>query len=222
MLTDFQDIDDLHESLRIRHGFMFYFRLCIGIVLGFAAALALGYFMHYLIQSSDMVLQKNERNQMLDFVRVKRSEDVQRKDRTPQRPQLNKTPAIPEMSPGQSSGGQQVSMAPMALDTVVNSSEQLDASTAEGEYMPIVKVAPVYPSSALSRGIEGSCLVEYTVGTSGKVVNPVVIDDECSHPLFYRPSIEAARRFKYKPRIVDGEAVEVHGVLNLFHYEIEK
>ena len=40
--------------------------------------------------------------------------------------------------------------------------------------------------------------------------------------MFYRSSIEAAKRFKYKPRVIDGVAVEVHGVLNRFHYLEEK
>ena len=45
-----------------------------------------------------------------------------------------------------------------------------------------------------------------------------VIKDRCTSSIFYRPSIEAAQRFKYKPRIIDGVAVEVEGVLNMFHY----
>ena len=33
----------------------------------------------------------------------------------------------------------------------------------DGEYLPIVKVAPVYPARALRMGIEGYCIVEFTV-----------------------------------------------------------
>ncbi|MBT8138222.1 MAG: energy transducer TonB [Gammaproteobacteria bacterium] len=222
MQTDFHSIDDLHENLRIRHGLLFYLRLFVGVFLGLLAALALGWFMHYLIQSSDMVLIKSERNHMLDFVRVKRSESVQRKDRAPERPQLNKTPEVPQISQGDSSGGQQLAVAPMAVDTNVDISQDVASSSTEGEYMPIVKVAPVYPSTALSRGLEGTCLVEYTVSTAGKVKNVKVIEDQCIHKVFYRPSIEAALRFKYRPRIIDGVATEVPSVFNLFRYEIEK
>ncbi|MGB5325978.1 MAG: energy transducer TonB [Pseudomonadales bacterium] len=220
MQAEFHTIDDLHEHMRARHGLFYYVKTSIVIVLGVVAALMLAWFMHYLIQSSDMVLQKAERNHMLDFVRVKRSENVQRKDRTPERPQLNKTPEVPQISQGQTDSGQQIAVAPMAVDTNVDISQEVVASSGEGEYMPIVKVAPVYPSIALSRGLEGTCLVEYTVTTAGKVRDAVVIKEHCTDIVFHRPSIEAALRFKYKPRVVDGVAIEVPGVANLFRYEI--
>ena len=40
--------------------------------------------------------------------------------------------------------------------------------------------------------------------------------------MFHRPSLQAALKFKYKPRIIDGEAVEVPGVQNKFTYVIEE
>jgi protein TonB len=48
-----------------------------------------------------------------------------------------------------------------------------------------------------------------------------VIEEECDSAVFHRASVEAALRFKYKPRVIDGEAVEVHGVPNVFTYEID-
>jgi protein TonB len=45
-----------------------------------------------------------------------------------------------------------------------------------------------------------------------------VIKDRCTAVVFWRPSVDAALRFKYKPRVIDGEAVEVTGVLNMFYY----
>ena len=95
-------------------------------------------------------------------------------------------------------------------------------SSGEGEYIPIVKVAPIYPQGALQRGIEGYCVVEYDVTEIGTVANPVVLDGECSSSLFKRASVRAAAKFKYKPRVVDGVAVKVVGVRNRFTYAIEK
>ena len=90
----------------------------------------------------------------------------------------------------------------------------------EGDYLPIVKVATIYPNRALTRGIEGYCVVQYTVTRQGTVKDPVVIEDQCTSSLFYSASLNAALKFKYKPRIMDGEAVEVPGVQNKFTYEI--
>ena len=42
----------------------------------------------------------------------------------------------------------------------------------------------------------------------------------CDDSIFHKPSIEAAEKFKYKPRIIDGEAVEVFDVTNRFIYVI--
>lgn len=93
--------------------------------------------------------------------------------------------------------------------------------SADGEYLPIVKVAPVYPRRAQSRGVEGTCIVEYTVTKVGSIKDPVAI--ECQPKgYFERASIKAALKFKYKPRVIDGEAIDVNGVQNLFTYELEK
>jgi len=93
-------------------------------------------------------------------------------------------------------------------------------STGDGEYLPIVKVAPIYPRRAQTRGISGYCIVEYTVTKSGSIRDPIAIDCEPSG-VFERASVKAATKFKYKPRVVDGEAIEVAGVMNKFTYELE-
>ncbi len=84
---------------------------------------------------------------------------------------------------------------------------------ADGEYLPIVKVKPNYPQRALSRGIEGYVIVEFTITTNGSVRDPVVIEANPEN-IFNRASIKAVSKFKYKPRMIDGEPVEVHGVRN--------
>lgn len=94
-------------------------------------------------------------------------------------------------------------------------------SASDGEYLPIVKVAPIYPRRAQSRGITGYCIVEYTVTKSGSIRDPQAVD--CSPAgIFERASLKAALKFKYKPRVVDGEPIEVAGVQNKFTYELEQ
>lgn len=98
----------------------------------------------------------------------------------------------------------------------------------EGEYLPIVKVPPEYPSTALSRGIEGFCTVVYTVTETGTTRDPQPIPDQCvtkdgkPTTVFNRASVRAALKFKYKPKVVDGKPVEVAGVRNRFTYEMQK
>lgn len=98
--------------------------------------------------------------------------------------------------------------------------ERSRAEAASRQYLPIAKQAPDYPESALDRGIEGDCTVGYRVNPLGRVENPQVVGD--CHPLFVRPSLAAARTFRYQPRIVDGQAVAVPDVKNTFHYRIQE
>ena len=84
-----------------------------------------------------------------------------------------------------------------------------------------MKVAPVYPRRAQSRGVEGYCIVEYTVTRSGAVRDPQPTDCQPSG-YFESASVNAALKFKYKPRVVDGEPIDVAGVRNKFTYELEQ
>jgi TonB family protein len=93
------------------------------------------------------------------------------------------------------------------------------AADASRQYLPIAKEAPDYPDRALDKGVEGDCSVSYTVTAQGRVDNPQVAGD--CHPLFVRPSLAAAKTFRYQPRIVDGHAVAVANVRNTFHYRIQ-
>ena len=93
-------------------------------------------------------------------------------------------------------------------------------SSGDGEYLPIVKVAPIYPRRAQTRGISGYCIVEYTVTKTGSIRDPKPVDCQPSG-IFESASVKAATKFKYKPRVVDGEPIEVAGVQNKFTYELE-
>ena len=86
--------------------------------------------------------------------------------------------------------------------------------------MPLVKVLPIYPRRALLRGEEGWVLLRFTITASGRVKDIEVV--ESTDSIFERPSIEAAKKFKYQPRIVNGEPVEVTGVLHYVRFGIEE
>jgi protein TonB len=106
------------------------------------------------------------------------------------------------------------------VDIAVSPGFGISAGSADGDYLPIVKVAPVYPRRAVDRGIEGYVIVEFTVTKTGSVKNPRVVECEPS-TIFNDAALAAALKFKYKPRIVNGEAIEVHGVLNKITFKLE-
>ncbi len=193
-------------------------------LLGFATAsimaLALAWFMYFLTHSSEMRLSATDRVQMLDFVRLKRNEVAERKDRKPERPEINEVPdAPPNADQSNSSANTLAVSAPMTVDANLSIGRGIGLGSGDGEYLPIVKVAPIYPRRAAERGITGTCMVTYTVTTAGTVKDVSVVEGQCENYLFARPSIDAAYRFKYKPRVIDGQAVEVTGIYNRFYYE---
>lgn len=94
-----------------------------------------------------------------------------------------------------------------------------EAEAASRQYLPIAKDAPDYPQRALDRKIEGECTVAYRVNARGRVEDPQVVG-EC-HPLFVKPSLAAAKSFRYQPKVVNGQAVAVANVKNTFTYKIQ-
>ena len=91
---------------------------------------------------------------------------------------------------------------------------------ADGSYVPIFKIPPIYPRRAQERGIEGCVMLEFTVTKVGSVRNPVVLWS-LPNGIFDRAASRAALKFKYKPQIRDGEAIAVPGVLNQVTFIIE-
>jgi TonB family protein len=90
------------------------------------------------------------------------------------------------------------------------------------DYLPLVAIAPTYPGRAARRGITGWCIVSFTVNAAGNVEEDTikVVDAEPAD-IFDRSSISAAAKFKFQPRVVDGQAVPVSDVEYTFRYEFE-
>ena len=89
----------------------------------------------------------------------------------------------------------------------------------DGPLVAIVRVQPVYPIRAQEQGLEGYVLVQFDVTPDGTVANITVV--ESSHSVFERAAIEAAGRFRFKARVVEGVPQASYGLRNLFTFEME-
>ncbi len=89
----------------------------------------------------------------------------------------------------------------------------------DGDFLPLVVVQPTYPRRAAEAGIEGYAIVELTVTATGSVENVMVI--ESSSSVFNSSAVKAALKFKYKPRVKDGIALDVKGVRYQFTFNLE-
>lgn len=198
-------------------------RLVIGFVIGLVITLFLFWFMQYMIETADRSLDESSRGSLVDFVRVQRDETIERRQPKPKKPPppdapppQPPTPQLDNLDPS----AEKIAIQAAPVQTDIEMTGGFSLGVGEGDYLPIVKVAPIYPQRALSRGIEGYCVVEYTVTRQGTIRDPYVVESQCTSSLFHRASVQAALKFKYKPRVIDGQAVEVPGVQNKFTYEI--
>ena len=217
--------DSQPAQLLAGSGSTFVTRAIIGVLLGVVVTTGLLWTMQYLIKTADRSLNDRGKLHMVDFVRVRRDESVQRRELKPEKPpspeKPPETPPTPRLDDVNASADKIAITAAPVETSIELSGAGFSLGVGEGDYLPIVKVAPIYPDRALSRGIEGYCIVEYTVTRQGTTRDPVVLEDQCTSSLFHRSSLAAALKFKYKPRVIDGEAVEVPGVRNKFTFTIE-
>ena len=194
-------------------------RYAIGVALGFVVTFALFMIMQAVIANDEAKIDEGVQGKLLDMVRLTEDEDIQTKQRKPKPPPPPDEPPPdmpkPEFDSSDVSQGVDVGAVDVNADLNVGGG----GFSSDGEYLPIVKVAPVYPRRAQTRGIEGYVILEFIVTRTGAVTNPVVV--EAKPPgIFDRAAINAALKFKYKPKVVNGEAIDVAGVRNRITFEL--
>ncbi|RMF98707.1 MAG: energy transducer TonB [Gammaproteobacteria bacterium] len=188
---------------------------------GIAAATTFGLLllMQLLVVLDEHALPQLPEIRLPELIEVRQPLPVERKPPRPPRPQpvqparLNPPPvdtpqAGPRLAPGPISGPipqrQGLALQPMT----------------DGNLMVLTKVYPAYPPVAERRGLSGWVVLEFTVTEKGTVEDVQVV--ESSNRVFERPAIEAAEKFRYKPRIVGGRAVAVTGVRHRFTFAMEE
>ncbi|MDA1075138.1 MAG: energy transducer TonB [Proteobacteria bacterium] len=195
-------------------------RYVFGVVLGAIATFALFMLMQALIKSDRSALTDADKYRITDFVRLQEDEDLITKDRKPKPPPPPDEPPPdmprPDFNTSDVSQGVDIGSVDVKVDLNVGG---IGGFSSDGDYLPIVKVNPIYPRRAQTRGIEGYVILEFIVTKTGAVRDPVVI--EAKPPgIFDNAAIQAALKFKYKPKVVNGEAIDVAGVKNRITFEL--
>ncbi|MDP5072220.1 MAG: TonB family protein [Congregibacter sp.] len=195
-------------------------RAFVGALVAIPVVFALFFLMQSLI---DQDYEQNDvkGRKIADIVVPEREIEVNTKEVKPEKVEDPEEPP-PDLQPIELDFDTDLNVANIAPNAGVQISiNSSGMSSGDGEYLPIVKVAPIYPRRAQTRGITGYCIVEYTVTKSGSIRDAAAVD--CSPSgVFESASVKAAEKFKYKPRVVDGDAIEVAGVQNKFTYELEQ
>ena len=196
-------------------------RFAIAGVTALVVTFALLWLMQILIATGKDALTNSRDFRFVDFVRIKRDEVVNLDEDKPEKPPEPEQPPPempqPQVDPLDTSNTVDISIGRMGINL---DPTRGNFAVVDGDYLPIVKVAPIYPRRAQTRGLEGWCLLEFTVTKTGTVRDARAI--ECTSSLFQRASVNAAGKFKYKPRVVDGQEIEVPGVQHIIRFEMEE
>jgi protein TonB len=90
----------------------------------------------------------------------------------------------------------------------------------DGDVTAIVQSKPEYPPSALRLGTEGWVRVQFSVTSIGTVRDAVVVESEPG-TTFDEAALKAIARWRYNPRVENGEAVERVGVQTIIRFTLE-
>ena len=95
-------------------------------------------------------------------------------------------------------------------------------NTEDRDYIPLFVKTPEYPLKAQKKGREGYAVISLTVSKEGLALNPTVIEEKPKGQKFGKAALKAAGSLRYVPRLIDGEPVEVPGVLYKYTFNMAR
>ena len=195
-------------------------RYGLALAVGGVAALALLWFMQFLITTGEAALTEDRSTGFVEFVRVI-PEELPPPPKTPDRPpELQEPPPPITTFTGGEVTGPAVFVTPPPTVDDTDTGPNLGTYVFDGDLVPLVHPNPAYPQSALRRGLEGYCDLEFSVTELGTTTDVRVI--YCTSSLFERASIRAMQKAKYKPRVNDGIPIAVSGRRQRLSFEIDE
>lgn len=203
---------------------MIFVRWVISMAMAAGITLGLFYFMQFLIATGEQFDERVNVVKIVDATMPEiEMEVIEEIDKPEMIEEIQEQLDVPDKQINLDSGPSlNIERAAVQVDTGLDIGAQSISAT-DGDYLPLVAIAPQYPTRAAQRGIQGWCLVSFTVDGQGNVVEDTIQVVDAEPPnIFDRSSIRAAARFKFQPRVVDGQGVNVPGVQYLFRYQLEE
>ncbi len=198
------------------------FRFGLATLFGMAVTFLLLTVMYGLIATGDISSEQQGLKKIADIWQTDRSITGQVKQLLPEKPDkpLEPPPEMPyiEMELNAPTGA--ISMAAPNFDGLkVGMSGSFSRDT---DYIPVYVPQPDYPPIALRRGISGYAVIEVIITEAGGVRDPKLVEEYPENKGFGKYALRAAKKLKYKPRVIDGVAEEVPGVFYKFSFQIAK
>lgn len=192
-------------------------------LIAFAVTSGLFYLMQALITKAAGELQEAT-GSIVEFVRLKKdSEPELKKRQLPKMQKPEEPPPPPDLSLTRTTSlddGLQDLVLGIGLDLDILGGPNLGAAVSDSDPVPVVRVNPQYPPRAAERGTEGWVELRFTISASGTVQDAEVTKSHPGH-VFDRAALRAVRRWKYNPKIKDGNPVVRHGITVRLEFSLQ-
>jgi protein TonB len=185
-------------------------RFLVSILLGAVVTFGLFAFMAFLVSSGDRNKEEQLENIIVEVNTTPPKSAAQQRQRVPPPPPPPpKAPPkqqAPEPEASNDTGGLKFNLPGVQM---ANASAGLSAPGAglgrDGDATPIVRIEPKYPIQAARDGKEGYVILSFTINEVGGVEDVKVIEAQPKR-VFDKEARRALRKWKYKPKVVDGKA----------------
>ena len=191
-------------------------RFLFSLIAGGAVTFGLFFFMAYLISGGDNRAANEKEKIVVEIMTNPPESKVQERKRVPPPPPPPpKQPPRPQPPQPENSNPNPGSLGfNMPSVNVGSSAGGLSGPGAfgrDGDATPLVRIEPKYPVQAARDGKEGWVQLSFTINEVGGVEDVEVIDAE-PRRIFDREAKRALRKWKYKPKVVDGKPVKQPGI----------
>ncbi|WP_417762145.1 energy transducer TonB [Shewanella sp.] len=202
------------------------FRALVSIIIGAAVTFGLFWFMASLVGGGAKRADTSDETPVIEITMDRQDSKAQEKPRDPPKPPPppEKPPELDNTPPDSSNDintTMSFNLGGVGAGPASTGFKLGNMMTRDGDATPIVRIEPQYPIAAARDGKEGFVQLSFTINEIGGVDDVEVINAE-PRRIFDREAIRALRKWKYKPKIVDGKAVKQTGMTVQLDFKLNK
>jgi protein TonB len=195
-------------------------RYSIGFLFGAVFSLLLFWVMWSLVSVPVKNLETKTATRV-EFTRMRQDTEVQKKQQEKVKPDVPPpAPEVPQLNVSKGSLENNVTSIKPTTDVGGALSKMKMTAGSDRDIIPLVRINPDYPPRALSRGLQGWVVVQFTITATGTVKDPTVVDT--SNEIFNDAALKAIARWRYNPKVEEGVAVERKGVQTKLVFQLER
>ena len=188
-----------------------------GHIIGLLVALLFFLLLAYIVKPSSEALKTENSFRVVDFIRLKKDSSLKEKSRRiPDKPEPPKKPPPPDLITPELQAPPQAPNLDIEFPDISVPTDFKGAflgpqnQGGNSQVIPLVRINPQYPRNELLGGVEGWVKIQFVVLPDGSVSSPRVIESKPPR-VFDSSALRAIKKWKFKPKVVNGVAVEQAG-----------